>query len=237
MANLNIDMIGSRLIAKMARGQMVRLLYFGSSNTQRRIPGMHWADWLELGCKNHWGRGLFQAFNLGVGGETTRDLLGRFERDVATLVPDAVFVTIGGNDSGPAADMSADEYRGNLLKLHDLICGCGAMTIFQTYYGCDLENVDREEGQKMNAFMQVMRDVAADTDLPLIDQYQRWQPIMDQRDYVQRLLIDPFHVTELGNMVMGLNLLRVFDCPLTDEMAKYGHEGIQIDSLLQELSI
>ena len=33
-----------------------RIVAFGSSNTDRRITGMHWLDWLDLGIKQTFGR-------------------------------------------------------------------------------------------------------------------------------------------------------------------------------------
>ncbi len=235
MANLNLDRIDPRLLDRMRQGRMVRLVYFGSSNTQRRIPGMHWGDWLELGLKRQYGAGLLQAFNLGVGGQTTRDLLGRFGRDVAQLHPDAVLITIGGNDCGPLANMSEAEYRDNLLQLHQRIADLGAMTIFQTYYGCDLKNLAPETGRKLEAFMEIKRQVAADTGAPLIDQYERWQPLMEDPARVKELLIDPFHVTETGNAVMGLNLLRAFACPPTPDIEAHAPQAVRIDRMLESL--
>jgi len=86
-----------------------RIVAFGSSNTDRRICGLHWFDWLDLGIKHTHGR-VHHFINTGIGGDTTRGLLARYE-------PHAVFVTIGGNDSNPNAGIDAATYRANLLTL------------------------------------------------------------------------------------------------------------------------
>ena len=63
--------------------------------------------------------------NSGIGGNTSRDLLARFERDVVSLNPDWVSVCIGINDvwrqfdtpTMPDAAVFPDEYRDNLEKM------------------------------------------------------------------------------------------------------------------------
>lgn len=236
MANMNLERIESQLLEPMRQGRMVRMIYFGSSNTERNRPGMHWGDWLELGLKKQYGKEAFQAFNVGVSGHSTRDLLGRFERDVAQLHPQAVLITIGGNDSGPRVNLSDDEYRRNLLELHWRVTQLGAQTILQTYYGCDLANIPPEHGQKLTAFMQIKREVAAQTGAPLIDQYERWQPLLMDRKLVELLLADPLHTTECGNALMGVNLLRAFGCPLTPEMRAHAPEALRVDAMLEHES-
>ena len=207
--NLNIDKIKVNLVDKMKRGQMVRIIYLGASCTQRRIPGMHWGDWLELACKLQYGGGIFQVFNAGVGGETAKDLLNRLDRDVIKLSPDAVIMTIGGNDA--IRNMPLDDYEHNLLTLHRRMSESGVLVIFQTYYAWDLKRLPGV-GDKLNKFMQIIRDTAKKTESPFIDQYERWSPMISQKEYVDRLLMDPLHTTELGNLVMGLNLSSIFEC-------------------------
>ena len=217
--NLNINKIKVDLVDKMKHGQMIRMIYLGASCTQRRIPGMHWGDWLELACKLKYGGGIFQAFNLGVGAETTKDLLNRLDRDVIKLWPDAVIMTVGGNDA--INNVPMDEYKQNLLTLHRRISESGVLVIFQTYYGWDLKNFSGVE-DKLNKFLQIIRDTAKKTESPLIDQYERWAPIISQRKNIDKLLMDPIHTTELGNLVMGLNLSNIFECVIPRDLESMG---------------
>ena len=72
------------------------------------------------------GQGYFVVYNLGVSGDTTRDLLGRFEQEVRNRIDEeeeSIFVfSIGANDSvllheeGRQAT-PPEEFRQNLLKL------------------------------------------------------------------------------------------------------------------------
>ena len=88
----------------------VRIAALGSSNTQRRLMGMHWFDYIELGCKAQFGKGSVLCCNMGVGGETASDLLNRFDRDCGRFAPHLAIITCGGNDSKPAMNFSRQEF-------------------------------------------------------------------------------------------------------------------------------
>ena len=59
-----------------------RILSFGSSNTERYLPGLHWFDCFELALKQKYGR-IHTCINTGLSGDTSRGLLERFEDDAA----------------------------------------------------------------------------------------------------------------------------------------------------------
>ena len=190
-----------------------RIVAFGSSNTDRRITGMHWFDWLDLGIKQTFGR-VHHCINAGVGGDTTEELLKRFDEDVARYAPHAVIVTIGGNDAKPGG-LGEATYRANLLALCEKIRALDATAVLQTYYAADTEALGDIHGPRFLAFMQVIRDVAAQTGTPLVDHHRRWEPLRLQHpDLYQALMLDALHVNALGNAIMGLDLIRAFDLRL-----------------------
>ncbi len=69
--------------------------------------------------------------NAGIGGNTSRDLLGRFKTDVLDLKPDWVSICIGINDVWRQFDSPAivdshvypDEYEANVEKMLELLSG------------------------------------------------------------------------------------------------------------------
>lgn len=77
--------------------------------------------------------------NMGIGGNTSRDLLARWETDINALNPDYIVVLIGINDvwrqfDSPAIPERAvlpDEYEKNLNKICDI---ANANLIFMTPY-------------------------------------------------------------------------------------------------------
>ena len=68
---------------------------------------------------------IFHLVNMGVSGNTSRDLLGRWDADVNALSPDWVVLCIGFNDVWrqfdcpcvPERSVSPEEYRANLSRI------------------------------------------------------------------------------------------------------------------------
>ncbi len=195
--------------AKLSRGEHITGMAFGSSNTQRRLPGMTWFDYLELGFRKTFDKGCGLFFNAGVGGDTSQDLLNRFARDVSPSRPDLVIITVGGNDSSTLRGISATQFADNLLELHRRVAQLGGQVLFQTYYACMLEQMEPAFAVRMEENMQVIRDVAAATNSALQDHYTRWQRLRQHNPALYKLLMDDaMHVNDDGNAVMGLDLLR-----------------------------
>ncbi|MCJ7550842.1 MAG: SGNH/GDSL hydrolase family protein [Anaerolineae bacterium] len=228
---MTLDTIRQRLQSE----PRTRIVAFGSSNTERRIHGLHWFDWLDLGIKHTYGR-VHHFINTGIGGDTTRGLLDRFDEDVARYEPHAVFVTIGGNDSNPDAGIDAATYRANLLTLCEGIRALAAVPILQTYYAADVEDLGPVQGPRFLQYMQIVRDVSAETDSPLVDHHRRWEPLRLQHpDLYQALMLDALHVNALGNMVMGMDLLRAFDVRLDAATHTYCVRGRGYQTVLDSL--
>jgi lysophospholipase L1-like esterase len=216
-------------------GEAFRVVAFGSSNTQRFQVGMHWFDFVELGFKSVNG-GCGQFINSGIGGNTTLDLLRRFDNELALYKPHLVIMTIGGNDANPNRELDADTYRNNLKLLHEKITGLGAELVFQTYYGCDLEQLDPDYTKNLVKYMQTIREVAQESGCHVVDHFARWEKLRVHDVEVYRSMMrDAMHVNPLGNMVMGLDLIDFFEMKLPEEFKLYCREGLTIKSYLDTL--
>ncbi|MDD3695239.1 MAG: SGNH/GDSL hydrolase family protein [Lentisphaeria bacterium] len=208
------DFSGLHIFHKLARGQHIVVEAFGSSNTQRRLPGMTWFDFVELAFKQHYGGGCGNFINCGIGGDTSSGLLARYQRDLDAYKPDLVIITIGGNDSSTLKNISKAQFKKNLLDLQKRIADMGAEVIFQTYYACMLDQLEQEMADKMLANMQSIREVAKQTASSLQDHYQRWQLLQEQQpELYSMLMLDPMHVNETGNALLGLDLLASLKVP------------------------
>ncbi|MGE9290146.1 MAG: SGNH/GDSL hydrolase family protein [Puniceicoccales bacterium] len=210
-----------------------RILAFGSSNTQRLCPGMHWFDCFELALhQNHGPRA--HCINTGVGGNTTRELLARFESDAAFYQPQAAFLTIGGNDCKPEEKLDDSEFEANLFELWNRFQAIGTHVIFQTYYSVIPDGGERF--QNFYRYMEIIRKVARKTDSTLIDHLARWEPLRLQRPEVYRPLMgDEFHLISRGNRVVGLDIARTFGWKLYPDYDYWG-EAIVIQQIMDELS-
>lgn len=226
----------SAIIERLQTKPRTRFVAFGSSNTERRIHGLHWFDWLELGIAQTYGR-VHTFVNTGVGGDTTHGLLARFDEDVARYEPHVVFVTIGGNDSKPDSGIDEATFTGNLRTLAGRIRTIGATPIFQTYYSADVRGLGAEHGARFHAFMAAVRRVAAETRAPLVDHLRRWERLREGHlELYRELMQDPLHVNPLGNMVMGLDLIRTFGAQLAEEQQLYCNRGLLFQRILDALA-
>ena len=187
-----------------------RLVALGASNTDRYMPCMHWLDVLEVGLRTRFGR-KFQVIDSGVSGNTTRQALARFDRDVAFFQPALVIVTLGGNDCRTdVTHVPEAEFRDNMTLIGRKIEALNAIPVFQTYYKMDLEAMEPERARGFVRNMEIVREVAQEHSWHLVDQYAVFDKLpWDVHRY--KLMINAMHTNEEGNLLMGIELLRHFD--------------------------
>lgn len=221
-----------QITERLQQRELTRILAFGSSNTERFLPGMHWFDCIELAIRQHYGR-VHRCINAGIGGNTSRDLLARFEEDAAFYQPHAAFITIGGNDCNPIKEISAAEFEKNLLELHERFSAMGTLVIFQTYYAP--QNDGSERYQRFLEYSDIVRKVATQTDAALIDHLARWRRLQDiYPDLYLPLMRDTFHVTHRGNKVLGVDIARHFGLKMQTDLSFWA-EALYIQRTMDEL--
>jgi len=231
----------TRIIRRLETESITRIVALGSSNTElaHHSEGHHnWFGWLDVGLRDRFGR-VHHAINAGVSGETSRDMLARFERDVAHYRPHIVIITTGGNDCSPEHDLSRDEFEGNLRTL---TARCRAiddcLVVMQTYYSFDLAAMADEpvRARRFPEYMESVREVAGDSGAILFDHLVRWERLRLQNHTTYRALMrDPMHLNPLGNMVLGLDALRHFGVEVIGETAEQCAKAIEVQVLMDEL--
>jgi len=185
-----------------------RVVAFGSSNTEIgwHSDGRHgWPCWLA--CIFHASVGHHvQTLNAGIGGNTAVDLLTRVHRDVLPIQPHLVIITIGGNDYFQRHTLA--DFESNLRQLEAILRGAGAVVAFQTYYA-----MLPEAGAGFDAYMNVVRKVATETNTGLIDQYS-WFSAWQNEDLTtyRTIMRDSAHLKPIGNALFGTLAGRVFGC-------------------------
>lgn len=222
---------------------MTRIVALGSSNTELAYhsDGHHnWFGWLDVGLRDRFGR-VHHAINAGVSGETSRDMLARFERDVAHYQPHVVIITTGGNDCSPEHGLPTHEFEGNLRTL---IARCRAiddcLVVMQTYYSFDLEAMADESARarRFPEYMESVREVAASDEAILLDHLVRWERLRLQNYTTYRgLMRDRMHLNPLGNMLLGLDVLRHFGVEVTGETAEQCAQALGVQALMDQLSL
>ena len=213
----------------------IRVLAFGSSNTERYLPDSHWFDCFELAVKQKYGR-VHSCINTGISGNTTRDLLQRFEDDAAFFQPQLVFITIGGNDCNPDKDVSISQFRENLNELHARFTAMGCGIVFQTYYSPDPGDVEEERINSFYKYMDIIRETAAETGSALIDHLVRWEKLrLNYPDIYTGLMLNGFHTNPAGNKVMGVDIARHFGVIPNKNEFPFWAEALDVQQLMDEL--
>lgn len=164
------------------------IVAFGDSITALRKEvdlEHHWLYILEKDLENEFPDINFSVINSGVGGESDRYKMMRFNNDVLSYVPDYLLVQFGGNNNGfanPLKDVDLEEavtllekLRKELLsntriivitfprvldKLHQTMKKTGAEEYFSPFGGLD---------GYVEQYRKITRDFAAKYSYPLID--------------------------------------------------------------------
>lgn len=225
-------MIYENLLKDNIKDGRLRVIAYGSSNTGRRIPGMHWFDMLELAYnQNSEPPGYF--LNSGVGGETTRELLHRFEYDLSMFKPDIAIITIGGNDANPDMNFTTSEFKNNMIKLISKLKEIGTLPIIQTYYAYDKNQLSAEHGSMLTELMAINITLGSDLNIPVIDHFSRWNKFRDR--YVNeynKLMLDGLHVNKIGNLIMGFYLIEMLGLNIQLESGIDYNEAKRIYALM-----
>ena len=123
--------------------------------------------------------------NMGISGNTSRDLAARWETDVNALNPDWVVMCIGFNDvwrqfdlpTIPESGVSPEEYRANLNKMAD---ATKAKMIWMTPYYLEPNKEDAMR-KRMDEYRAVMKEEAAKRGIPCIDLQEKFAHILKYR--------------------------------------------------------
>ncbi len=133
--------------------------------------------------------------NSGIGGNTTKDALARFERDVLAHNPDIVVIGFGMNDQAAvkymdfASFVSVADYKANLINMVDQLQAKGITVVLVTpnpvkvgegFFNYNSENSDWDyDHGYMPDFVNAMREVAEEKGTELVDIYEEFNKIAD----------------------------------------------------------
>ena len=85
--------------------------------------------------------------------------------------------------------------------------------------------------------MGTVRRASLGTSSILVDHHRRWDPLRQQHvELYRELMQDPLHVNPLGNMLMGLDLIRAFGGQLAEEQVIFCARGLLFQKILDALT-
>jgi lysophospholipase L1-like esterase len=185
-------------------------VFTGDSITHGALHTFGWRDYVELFAERvrfELGRGMDLVINTGISGHTTRDLLAGFDWRIGQLRPQAVFVMIGMNDCSEDRQIGPAEFQANLEQLVARIGQVPAIPVLQTTCPI-LPGQSPERTPYFPAYMDAIRSVAADHQLPLIDHERFWRERAASHFY---WMSDPFHPNECGHRAFAMCLYQALD--------------------------
>jgi lysophospholipase L1-like esterase len=158
--------------------------------------------------------------NVGISGNTSRDLVGRWHRDVVDLKPDWLSLMIGINDVWRQFDMPymshthvyLDEYENNLKMLvgqtRQMVSGITLMTPFV------IEGMKDEPFRAMmDRYSAVCKKIAVRNDCVFVDTQAAFDEVL-QHQHSARYAWDRIHPNQVGCGVIARAWLKAMDFEL-----------------------
>ena len=157
---------------------------------------------------------ILRVTNSGISGNTSRDLLARFDRDVVALKPDWVSICIGINDvwrqfdmpAMPDRQVSPEEYRDNvekmILKVKDQVKGVFLLSPY-------IMEPNREDfmRSRMDTYVEICRELAQKHGCVFIDLQKLFADYCSIR-HSCFIAWDRIHPNEIGAMLIAREFLK-----------------------------
>lgn len=159
----------------------------------------------------------YHIINMGITGNTTRDLQARWQRDVTDLQPDIISIMIGINDvwrqlfrpGQTYGHIQIDEYRRNLneLILTAKKNAQGGVILMTPFFIED----NRQDAMRvlMDSYGAVVKELAAEYGLPVVDTQAAYDVALDHL-HPMELAIDRVHPNLAGHMILAQAFLQEF---------------------------
>ena len=207
---------------------------FGSSVVERTIEGTHWFDCIDLAVTWNHGR-IHHCINVGCSGDTSEDLINRFDCDVAGLQPDIIFIKIGGNDTEADEKISPDRFKKNIINIVSRLKQMGSRICLMTYHSPVFELYGNERVEKLFEFMEIIRNVSRSERTYLIDTLPLWENLRKKHPLIHKsMLSDEIHLNRLGNLFLGLIITNALGLKLSEQDKEYWTSAQDIYRLVVE---
>ena len=188
----------------------VKWLFYGDSITHGALHTFGRRDYTELFSERvrfEMKRPLDVVINTAISGNNTGVLIRQFDWRVRQFEPHVVFLMIGMNDCSADIAISPDEFSANLDRLCDLIGEFGGLPVLQTTCPI-LPGTAPERQPHFPAYMEVIRDVARNRKLPLVDHERHWEANKEKHYY---WMSNAFHPNAEGHRAFARFMFESLD--------------------------
>ncbi len=202
---LNIQAIMERIKSFLKESHPSKWLFYGDSITHGAKHTLGHRDFSELFRERlvwEMQRHGDLVLNAAYSGFTCAELLGEFDWRAKSFAPNVAFIMIGTND---CTRFSTEEFRANLIELLGELAEIDALPVLMTPIPVLREL--NEQRKSLPLFAQVIREVAAAKDVPLIDHFQLWEQCPGKF----YLYSDELHPNEHGHLKIALDIFKALD--------------------------
>ncbi|WP_194762956.1 SGNH/GDSL hydrolase family protein [Microbacterium sp. UFMG61] len=168
--------------------------------------GRSYAEHLHELIRGELARTRDAVINTAISGHRLPDILGDFDRRVASWRPDVVTLMIGTNDMStlPGSPLVAPaDFAASLREFVTRVRSLGAIPVLQTPPSIDTANAPGRE--RLTEFADAVREVATSEDVILVDQHARFTEL-GHGGVPWGLMNDPFHPNGAGHAALALEL-------------------------------
>lgn len=152
--------------------------------------------------------------NMGVSGNTSADLVARWETDVTALHPDRVVLCIGFNDvwrqfdcpRNPDIACTPETYRKNLNTMAD---ATRVPMLWMTPYYLESNKKDAMRA-RMDEYGAIVKEEAKKRNIPVIDLQAEMDELL-KHHYPAEITWDRIHPGWIGSLVISRAILRYFE--------------------------
>lgn len=208
------------LLAFTAPTKPTRVVFFGDSITEAGAkPGGYITKIQELLAKQNRAAD-YELIGKGIGGNKVYDLYLRMEDDVLALKPDVVVIYIGVNDVWHKSSSGTGTDAPKFVKFYEALIrkiqagGSKVILCTPAVIGERTDNSNEQDGD-LNAYSTLIRTLATQQNLPLIDLRKAFLDYNLQNNPTNKdrgiLTTDRVHLNETGNQFVAEQMLAVID--------------------------
>lgn len=153
--------------------------------------------------------------NAGIGGQTSEDLVARFQSDVVDKKPDLVTISVGINDVWSRLGASHDEavlaaYKQNVTTMVDMAQAAGIEVILLSPT-IIVEDVDSDGNRRLAMYVEAEKQIAQAKNCAVVDLHRMFLTALQKKPSGEEatwLTTDGVHMKPLGYAIMAIGLLR-----------------------------
>lgn len=206
-----------RLADVLAQAEPLNWVITGDSITHGLVHtqgGRSYAEHLHELIRGELGRTRDVVINTAISGHRITDILGDWDRRIASWHPDIVTLMIGTNDmaTGPGQiTVAPSDFVASLREFVTRARASGTIVVLQTPPSIDIPNAPGRE--RIVEFADAVREVAGSEDVILVDQHARFTDL-GNGGVPWGMMNDPFHPNAAGHAALALELANALDiCP------------------------